>query len=87
MAMGRSSWLTTTRARAWAASARRIASASGRLAGMGMARRASARARRPGSRSRTRVARSAWLAPVHMKAAMTASQITSKGWILPPDLA
>ena len=40
IAIGRSSWSTTTSARARASSARRIASASGRLAGIGMARRA-----------------------------------------------
>ena len=87
IAIGLSSWSTTTRARAWAASARRIASASGRFAGMGMARRASVRACRPGSRSRTRVARSAWPAPVHMKAAITASQTASKSWMPLPALA
>ena len=42
-----------------------------------MARRASGRACSAGSRSRTRVARSDWVAPVHMNAAMTASQSAS----------
>ena len=84
MAIGRSSWSTMTSARAWAASARRIASASGRLAGIGMARRASLRAWMPGSRSRTRLARSAWLAPDHMKAAISAHQTASNTctWLL-----
>ena len=70
IAIGLASWSTTTSALAWARSARLIASASGRLDGIGIARLASARACSAGSRSRTRADRSAWPALIHMKAAM-----------------
>ena len=74
IAIGVDSWSTTTRARACAASARLIASASGTFAGIGMARRASILACRLGSRSRTFAARIACPALIHMNTAMTASQ-------------
>ena len=38
-----------------------------------------------GRRSRTREARSDWVAPVHMNAAMTASQSASNTWTWLPD--
>ena len=76
IAIGLSSWSTTTTARALLSSARLIASASGVSAETDTALRASLRACRAGSRSRNLVALMAWVAPVHMKAASTASHTT-----------
>src|SRR5580693_5312356 len=74
IAIGVDSWSTTTSARACASSARRIASASGTLPGIAMARRASLLACSPGSRSRTFATLMACPELNHMNTAMTANQ-------------
>ena len=76
IAIGLSSWSTITTARAWFSSARLIASASGVFAATETALRASRLACSAGSRSRNLVALMACPAPVHMKAAITASHTT-----------
>jgi hypothetical protein len=76
IAIGLSSWSTITTARAWLSSARLIASATGVSAATETALRASRLACSAGSRSRNLVALMAWVAPVHMKAAITASHST-----------